>query len=105
MHKLLSFLFAGLLLTAGPAFSQKESERNVSGPDQWDSQKPTGKSYKKGAKRNPTKQENPSTGQTKRLGNTADMTKKGNDVNGDRGESTNPKKSNPKNSGTNSTSK
>jgi hypothetical protein len=93
------------MLSAGPAFSQKESERNVSGPAQWDSQKATGKSYKKGTKRNPTKQENPSTGQTKRLGNTADMTKNGNDVNGERGESKTQKKSNSKDSRTNSSSK
>ena len=85
--------FTLLALSGGRAWGQKQSEPNVSGPDQWNSQKSTGKSYKKATKRNSTKQDNPSTGQTRRLGNTGDLTKNGNDVNGQRGEASNSKKS------------
>jgi hypothetical protein len=58
------------------AFAQTESEPTVSGPAQENPHKSTGKSYKKGTKRKPIKEKDPNTGQNRRLGNTARMTKK-----------------------------
>lgn len=79
-------LTAVLAGTAAYARAQEQSEKQVSGPDQMSTKKPTGKSYKKGTKKPSAKQENPSTGQNKRLGNTGDLTKNGDDVNGKRAE-------------------
>jgi hypothetical protein len=84
---------AALLLTAVPSWSQTQSESTVSGPKQWDHQKSTGKSYKKGTKKdNSIKEQNPSTGQTRRLGNTANMTKNSADSGGNRADKTGDKK-------------
>jgi hypothetical protein len=83
----LSLIAAGILGSAGSAWAQEQSEKQVSGPAQTDSQKPTGKSYKKGSKKPSAKEKNPSTGQNRRLGNTGDLTKNGDDVNGKRAES------------------
>lgn len=58
------------------AFAQTESEPTVSGPAQENPSKSTGKSYKKGTKRKPIEEKDPHTGQNRRLGNTARMTKK-----------------------------
>jgi hypothetical protein len=83
---LASLLAAGLLSAASTARAQEQSEKQVSGPEQMNSQKSTGKSYKKGTKKPDAKEKNPSTGQKHRHANSADLTKNGNDVNGKRGE-------------------
>ncbi len=80
------------LFTALPAWSQQQSESTVSGPKQWEHQKSTGKSYKKRTKKTPITEQNPSTGQTRRLGNTATMTKNSADSGGSRAENTGDKK-------------
>lgn len=77
---------AGFLGATQKAWSQQQSEKQVSGPEQTNSQKSTGKSYKKGTKKPAAKENNPKTGQTHRLGNTGDLTKNGDDVNGRRAE-------------------
>ena len=88
-----SLFAAGLLASVESAWAQKETEKQVSGPEQMNSQKSTGKSYKKGTKRPAAKEQNPSTGQTRRLGNTGDLTKNGDDVNGKRAEGSKKRKS------------
>jgi hypothetical protein len=77
---------AGTLTAASAARAQEQSEKQVSGPEQMNSQRSTGKSYKKGTKKPDAKEKNPSTGQTHRHANSADLTKNGDDVNGKRGE-------------------
>lgn len=83
-----AFLIAAGTLTAAAstARAQEQSEKQVSGPEQMNSQKSTGKSYKKGTKKPDAKEQNPRTGQKHRHANTADLTKNGDDVNGKRGE-------------------
>jgi hypothetical protein len=84
-----SLIAVGISGSAGPALAQKQSEKQVSGPEQMNSKKSTGKSYKRGTTKPSTKEKNPSTGQTRRLGNTGDLTKNGDDVNGKRAEKPN----------------
>jgi len=83
------------LIAAGVLAAQEQSEKQVSGPDQMNSHKSSGKSYKKGTKKPADKEKNPSTGQTRRLGNTGDLTKNGNDVNGKRAEGHNKQQTTP----------
>jgi hypothetical protein len=84
---ILACLIAGsVLTTASNIRAQEQSEKQVSGPEQMNPHKPTGKSYKKGTNKLPAREKNPSTGQKRRHGNTADLTKNGDDVNGKRGE-------------------
>ncbi len=86
-RRVIGVLFSAAVLGAvGPAGAQQQSEKQVPGPDQMNSRKSTGKSYKKATRKPSAKEENPSTGQNRRLGNTGDLTKNGNDVNGKRGE-------------------
>lgn len=89
----LSVIAAGILGSAASARAQEQSEKQVSGPEQMNPHKSTGKSYKKGTKKPSAKEKNPSTGQTRRLGNTGDLTKNGNDVNGKRAEGSGKQKS------------
>jgi hypothetical protein len=91
-HRVIGALLSALLGAAGSGWAQQQSEKQVSGPDQMNSRKSTGKSYKKGTKKPSAKEENPSTGQNRRLGNTGDLTKNGDDVNGKRGERSNKRK-------------
>jgi hypothetical protein len=84
---------AGMMGASGAARAQEQSEKQVSGPEQMNPKKSTGKSYKKGTKKPSAKEKNPSTGQNRRLGNTGDLTKNGDDVNGKRGEKSSQRKS------------
>lgn len=77
---------AGVLTAASRARAQEQAQKQVSGPEQMDSQRSTGKSYKKGTKKPDAREKNPRTGQKRRHANSADLTKNGDDVNGKRGE-------------------
>lgn len=72
------FMCCGLLALSFcvGAVPRQTSEPTVSGPAQENPKQPTGKSYKKDSKRKPIKNDNPSTGQTRRLGNTGHLTNK-----------------------------
>jgi hypothetical protein len=69
-------LAAGVML-AGPQDQKREDTQNtVSGPAQINPKKPTGKSYKKGTK-GTTKVDGSKTGQSRRLGNSGNVTSSG----------------------------
>jgi hypothetical protein len=75
------FLLCGFLLCSlelgSLSIAQQTKEPTVSGPAQEKPGGSTGKSYKAGSKRKTIKKKNPSTGQTRRLGNTGRLTKNG----------------------------
>jgi hypothetical protein len=81
-----ALMATGILTVASNARAQEQAEKQVSGPEQMNSQRSTGKSYKKGTSKPAAKEKNPSTGQKRRHGNTANLTKNGDDVNGKRAE-------------------
>jgi hypothetical protein len=83
---------AGCLLLGGSLWgAQQQDQRTVSGPDQWNHKKSTNKSEKKGTQ-GTTKVDGSRTGQSRRHGNTATLTRNGPDVNGARGEGSDQQK-------------
>jgi hypothetical protein len=72
----LTALAAGVML-AGPQDQKREdTQKTVSGPAQINPKKPTGKSYKKGTK-GTMKVDGSNTGQSRRLGNSGNLTSSG----------------------------
>jgi hypothetical protein len=72
-------LMSPVMVMAGPQEQnqkRKDTQKTVSGPDQLTPSKPTGKSYKKGMK-GTTKVDSSKTGQSRRLGNSGNLTSSG----------------------------
>ena len=98
MPRILLTVSTALCLALAPAVSiaQNPADNQVSGPAQMQHSRSTGKSYKKGTRKQTPKLDDSKTGQTKRLGNTGDLTNKGDDASGKRAETPGNAKKNSK---------